>query len=315
MLTRNSATLANKVIVEVRQLVSDGIRAGLEVITRVVVIAALVGFLVVLDPLMAAIVFGLFLVLYGGIFVASRRYLRRIGREAVTAGAARLKAVNEALGGFKDLKLSLREEAAFERYRGPSRRYAEVQAGVMAIAMLPRYALEAVAVGGMVLVASLLAGRAGSFADTLPLLGAYAFAGLRLMPAMQNLFGAFARVRFARGSLETIEEELAEVAAPVEGFGLVPDPLPFERSIVLRGVTYTYPNARRRPRRPRPGAGSTAQPGDRRRHGLGKTTLVDTLLGLLEPDAGRIEVDGWPCRPTGGAPTGACSATSPRRST
>ena len=297
MLTRNSGTLANKVIVEVRQLVTDGVRAGLEAITRGVVIAALVAFLVVLDPAMAVVVFALFAGAYGAIFVASRTYLRRIGREAVAAGAARLTAVNEALGGFKDLKVSGREASAFARYVEPSRRYAEVQAAVLAISGLPRYALEAVAVGGMVIVASLMAGREGSFADTLPLLGAYAFAGLRLMPAMQNLFQALARLRFVRGSLEAVEDELRD-ARDEDPLVDAPEPLPFREAIAVRGVTFTYPATdapalrdldltlhRRR---------SLAIVG---RTGSGKSTLVDVLLGLLEPASGAILVDGVEVRP------------------
>jgi ABC-type multidrug transport system fused ATPase/permease subunit len=243
---------------------------------------------------MAMVVFALFALAYGGIFVASRRYLRRVGREAVAAGAARLTAVNEALGGFKDLKVSGREAAAFARYEAPSRRYAEVQAAVMAIAGLPRYALEAVAVGGMVIVASLMAGREGSFADTLPLLGAYAFAGLRLMPAMQNLFNALARLRFVRGSLE---DELRD-ARDEEPLAEAPEPLPFADTLTLRGVTFAYPGTdaptlrdldltlhRRR---------SLAIVG---RTGSGKSTLVDVLLGLLEPASGVLEVDGVAVRP------------------
>ena len=300
VLTRNTAELANKVIVEVRQLSDQGVRAALELLTRSTIIAALVAFLVVLDPLLAGVAFVSLGTVYGAIYLVSRRYLRRIGREIVRAGAARLKAVNEALGGFKDLRVAGREEAAFEQYLPHSKRFGEVQAAVGVLVMVPRYALEAIAVGGVVVVAALLAGRDGASMAALPVLGAYAFAGLRLMPAMQQLFGAVARLRFVSGALDAIEGDL-ELRSDLEsdaGAG-EPAPFPFRAAIALRSVSYAYP----------------AGDGERALHGVdveirrqrslaivgrtgsGKSTLVDVLLGLLTPVEGSVTVDGEPVTP------------------
>jgi ATP-binding cassette, subfamily B, bacterial PglK len=230
---------------------------------------------------------------YSAVFLATRRYLRRIGRESVRTGAARLKAVNEALGGFKDLRVAGREASAFEQYLLPSRRYGEVQAAVLAISGLPRYALEAVAVGGLVVVATLLSGRQDGAVGTLPLLGAYAFAGLRLLPAMQVLFSAFARMRFASGALDAVEGDLREVQAETPLLAANEPALPFRKDIELRGITFAYPSGDgvaledvtlRVPRHR-----SLAILG---RTGSGKSTLVDVLLGLLEPQRGVLAVDG-----------------------
>jgi ATP-binding cassette, subfamily B, bacterial PglK len=292
-LTRNTAALANKVVVEVRQLIEQGVQSGLEIVTRSAVIGGLVGFLVLLDPLLAVTVFGVLGLAYGGLFTLTRHYLGRIGRESVRAGAGRMKAVNEALGGFKELKVLGREAAAFAQYTGPSRRYGEVQAAQRALSTLPRYGLEAIAVGSMVLLAALLAGRDGAFASTLPLLGAYAFAGLRLMPAMQTLFAAVARSRFAVGSLESVESDLSSGDREHDVFAPTPPAPPFERSIVLRDVTFAYPGREEPILR-----GITLEIPRRRsvaivgRTGSGKTTAVDVLLGLLEPSSGGIELDG-----------------------
>ena len=292
VLRRNTAELANKIVVEVRQLCDQGVRAALELLTRGAVIVALVAFLIVLDPLLAAVAFLSLGTVYGGVYLVSRRYLRRVGKEIVVAGAARLKAVNEALGGFKELRVAGREAAAHAQYLPPSRRYGEVQAAVGALVMVPRYALEAIAVGGVVVVASLLAGQLGAGAGALPLFGAYAFAGLRLMPAMQHLFGAFARLRFVGGALDAIEADLdldSEFGAHEEA----EEALDFADVISLCAVTYAYPG----------GDGEALRDVDLRllrhqsvaivgRTGSGKSTLVDVLLGLLAPTAGHLEVDG-----------------------
>ncbi len=293
-LTRNTSALANKVIVEVRHLMEHGVQSWLEIVTRSAVIAALVAFLVVLDPVLAAVVFGVLGGAYATIFFFSRRYLRRIGQEVVVLGSLRLKAVNEALGGFKDLKVTGREASAFRRYDEPARRYGEVEAAQRAIAMLPRYALEAVAVGGMVVIASMMAVASGSdVAGMLPLLGAYAFAGLRLMPLMQQLFSAIAHSRFAVGSLDAIEIDFVEAASGEGELEGTPSPMSFDDVISLSHVTFAYPEGHGYviedvsfdlPKR-----SSLAFVGQT---GSGKTTLVDVVLGLLVPDRGTVAVDG-----------------------
>jgi len=159
-----------------------------------VAIVGLVVFLVALDPLTALLAFVVVGGLYAIVYQISRRYLERIGEESVRVGAARLQAVNEALGGFKDLRVSGREAAAFERFLAPSWRLGQVYAASAAVSSLPRYALQAVAVGGMVLIATLMAGRGEGFAGTLPLLGAYAYpAGEE--PALRGVSFTVARQR------------------------------------------------------------------------------------------------------------------------
>ncbi len=294
VLDRNTAELANRVVTVVRQVVENGVRASLNIVSRSVVIVALVAFLVVLNPVTAAVAFATLGSIYGTIFMVSRRYLRRIGKDSVTTGTARLKAVNEALGGFKDLRVAGREAAAYRQFLEPSRRFGEIEAGWNAVATLPRYALEAVAVGGLVLIASLMSAT-GGVTGTLPLLGAYAFAGLRILPAIQALFGAISRIRFAAGSLDAIEADF--------GFGddlepltdSEPSAMQYRAAIELRNVHFGYAGADAQAL-----AGVSITITKHRslaivgRTGSGKTTLVDVLLGLLTPQSGSVVVDGEP---------------------
>ena len=297
-LTRNTGAMTNKLVTEVRQVVEVGFRSTLEIAVRAVMIAAVLAFLLVLDPLLASAVFGALGLFYGLTFFAVKGVLRRFGREAVEAGAARVKAVNEALGGLKDLKVAGRERSAHRRFEIPTRRFGDLQAWIGAISTLPRYALEAIAFGGMVLIASLMAGREGSFVSTLPLLGAYGVAAMRLLPAMQALFGAMARVRAVAGSLEAIEADFLDARTDGAWLETAPIAMAFEQSIELRDVHFTYPGSERAAVEGvsiRVARGSSlAIVG---RTGSGKTTLVDVLLGLLEPQEGVVMVDGVPITP------------------
>lgn len=296
VLRRNSAELANRVTLEVTRITRDGVTALLEVVAKSVVTIAIVTFLVLLDPLLALIAFVSLAGIYGIIFLATRRFLRRIGREVTKLNGVRLRVTSEAMGGFKEVKVAGTEAASLSRFSVPSRRYAEVQAISGAMQTLPRFALEAVAVGGMVLIASLLAGRSKAFSDTLPLMGAYAFAGLRLMPALQAIFSSVTRMRVAMGAIEAVEEDLREAVEIGSEITSTPvKPMEFADQISLHSVSFVYPGSSRAalsdvqltiPKRQ-----SVALVGHT---GSGKTTLADVVLGLLPPTSGHVEVDGVP---------------------
>ncbi len=297
-LSRNSASLTNTVMQQVSQ-VTQGLGKGLHLLTAGVTIVALLVFLVALDPLLALTSFAVLGGLYGGIYLTTRRYLTRTSRELVAIGAERYRAVNEAIGGFKDLKVAGREHAALRHYRRPARRRARIRAAVRAIEGLPRYALEAIAVGGVVVIASLMAGREGAFTATLPLLGAYLFGALRLMPAMQNVFSAVAGLRNIVGAIEILETDLAQAHETTDALTAPPPPLAFERSVSLRGVNYRYPAGDEVALREIDlDVGKGRSLGIVGQTGSGKTTLVNVLLGLLEPSDGCIEVDGQRVAPT-----------------
>lgn len=294
ILTRNTADLANRIISEVMRLTNDGFVAALDVVAKSAVTIALVGFLVFLDPMLALVAFVFLAGIYGIVMVVTRPLLRRVGRVVTLSNALRLRYTNEALGGFKEVKVGGLETMMLERYEAPSVRYARAQAIYRALGTLPRYALEAIAVGGILVVASIMASQSGTGDNLIPFLGAYAFAGLRLLPALQAIFNGITRLRVVQGAIEGVLEDFSSVQEQAE----ITDrnnvqPLGFDHQIVLSNISYQYPTASRLAvnqvdlRIPR--QGSVALVG---RTGSGKTTLADVILGLLPPAAGTIEVDG-----------------------
>jgi ATP-binding cassette, subfamily B, bacterial PglK len=159
---------------------------------------------------------------------------------------------------------------------------------------VPRFALEAIAFGGMLLLILYLMARSGSFAGALPIIALYAFAGYRLMPALQQIYDAFTQLRFAGPALDALHQDLSSLQAADAQHGPL-SPLLLTQAIELNQVSYRYPNA------PHPAlkgidltipAHSTV--GFVGATGSGKTTMVDVILGLLEPQEGHLSVDGLP---------------------
>jgi ABC-type multidrug transport system fused ATPase/permease subunit len=295
-LKRNSADLGKTVLQEVMMVVNGPITAAMRLLANGVMLALLVGLLFVIEPgaaLGAAVLFG---GTYGLIFVATRRQLTRMGRGRVDASRAQFQIVQEALGGIKAVKLMALERSYLTRFQKPAHASARHQAGVTLIAELPRQLLEVIAFGGMVLfVLWLLARRDGMIGDVLPILGVYAFAAARMFPTIQSVFSSISEIRYGKPALDQLHAELMQHRGdtlPGEAATL-PAPLHLTRELVLEDVTFAFPEAER-PALDRLSLTIPAHSiiGIVGSTGAGKTTLVDTILGLLTPQSGRMLVDG-----------------------
>ena len=294
-LNRHSGDLSKSILSEVDQLIMAVFRPGMKLIAYSVVVCALVLFLVLIDPLLALIV-GVFIGgAYGLIYVLVRGLLGRAGEDRAAANRERFTAAGEALGGIKDIKLLGREHAYLSRFLRPSRRFASHVATNATLSAVPKYLIEAIGVGGVIALSLVLLTRTGSVDAMLPILGAYAFAGLRLMGAAQYVYSGFAQLRFGLAAVEEVYRDLKQREATSE-LALRPAQRWQPReTIAFENVTFHYAGAQG------PGlkdidldipVGSTV--GIVGGTGAGKTTLVDILLGLLEPSRGAVTIDRTP---------------------
>ncbi len=294
-LNQNTSGLAKNILGEVKQAVSGYLVSGMTLVAQSLSALFILVLLVLVNPVLATVTF----VFLGGsyflVFGLMRRRLTDAGRRRSAADKQRYKAANEALLGAKEIKLLGKEQPFLKRFVRPSRNYGRAMAKQQVYALLPRYAFETLAFGGMLLIVLYLLVREQSMAGLLPTLGVYAFATYRLLPALQSIFGSVSSMRFSMTSVEILHADL-EVSPPARGVDRdAVEPLPFRSRLELQDVTFAYPNA------PRPVFKGFDLAVDARTSvalvgatGSGKTTAVDLLLGLLSPHEGRLVVDGVP---------------------
>lgn len=293
-LSRHSADLGKTVLSEVNEVVNRALVPMVQVIAYGTVVVFLVVLLILVDPVLALVLSAAFGGVYAVIYSTLRRYLTRIGLTRLEANRLRYQILQETFAGIKQVKVSGLEGTMVRRFERPARTLAARQASYQIVSQLPRFALEAVAFGGVLLAALYLMRMPGHLQKAMPLLAVYALAGYRLLPALQQVYTHLTNLRFAGPTLDRLHSDLLELkpaAVPRNG-GQSEARLRLGEALKLEEVRYAYPGADRAvldrlsltiPARTTVGlVGPT---------GSGKTTVVDLILGLLRPQGGRILVD------------------------
>jgi ABC-type multidrug transport system fused ATPase/permease subunit len=298
-LTRNSGDLSKSVLQETNQAVTGTVMPMMRLFSFVLLALMITALLIVANPtLAAAVALGLGSV-YGLIYFLARKWLSEMGEARVDANRLRFTAAAEAFAGAKEIRLLGREFDYLERYRKPAKRMATYQANASIIENLPMYAIEAIAFGGVLLIVLYLMGQ-GGIAHALPLIGLYGLAGKQLIPAFQKIFGMLALIRFNMPSVDNVLADLGvqEGSVALHRFDQAMPRLFPRRQMRLESLAYRYPGAENLALHELnlsiPANSTIGIIGS---SGSGKSTLIDLILGLLEPEAGRIMIDDGPLTP------------------
>ena len=290
-LNRNSADLGKTILSEVATVVGGGVKPLMEIISKGIITCTLIVLLIIVNPKLTIIVCfslgGTYIVL----FYIIRSFLDRIGKERLKSNQSRYIAVSEAFGASKEVKVGGLEQTFIKQFSNSAKTFAQTQASVSVLGQLPRFFLEAIIFGGMLIIILSTIGKSESFISILPIISLYAFAGYRLLPALQHIYASFTQLTFVGPSLDKLYFDIKKLKPFNKNQSQ--EILSFNKFIKLKNICYSYPSTSRTTLKDISlsiTAGSTV--GIVGSTGSGKTTTVDIILGLLESQKGTLEVDG-----------------------
>jgi ATP-binding cassette, subfamily B, bacterial PglK len=292
---RNSSELVRNAFDSSQRLVSEVLRPLVTIVAETVMVLGLTLVLLTVSP--AATGLGI-LVLGPVIWLLLRVIqprLKTLGRSSQRARKDALRALQHALGGFRDIRLLSRERyfaASFRRQRHELARNEYIK---MTLAALPRALIETALII-LIVTVFMVALLAGEGLDVVvSTLGVFAYVGLRLQPSLRQIVSSLNSLRFGSAVLDDLEEDherLAEEARADRSREHLGNEA-FSDSIEFQGVSFAYP----------PGETFALRDVDVRIRrgefvgicgptGGGKSTLIDLLIGLLEPTEGCVLIDG-----------------------
>ncbi|MFA6159997.1 MAG: ABC transporter ATP-binding protein [Parcubacteria group bacterium] len=294
-LNQNTADLGKNVLTEVQQLTSNFIIPLLSIFTNVVMVIVILALLFYVNFSMTLIAAIVLISLYSSIYYYYSDKLKKGGAMRIEENKKRFKSASEALGGVKDIKI-LRVEGFFlRRFERASDKFSDLQSWYQVVGQIPRYAMEAIAFGGIVSLLIYLVSSNTPIQKIIPLISFFAFAGYRLMPSIQDIFNSFTIIKFNKAVLDKIHKDMTEGGLVDENDLLKRKEISrifFNNKIKLKNIFFSYPGSNRNILKDISLEinknsfvaiiGAT---------GSGKTTLVDLLLGLLSSNSGSFQVD------------------------
>jgi ATP-binding cassette, subfamily B, bacterial PglK len=292
---RNSSEVISGITVKVGSAVGV-LDQTLKLMSSTILLVSIILALLVIDPVVAVSAAAGFGGIYGLISWISRHRLHLNGQRIAHEQSQVVKALQEGLGGIRDVLLDGNQLAYTNIFSKAVYPLRLAQGENVFIAGSPRFIMEAF---GMVLIAILaqaLSHQAGGIATALPVLGALALGAQRLLPALQQIYVAWASIAGNYASLSDTVELLGQ-PMPADILKHKAAPLLFQNTICFNAVRYRYTNDSSwvlKDLNLTISKGATV--GIVGSTGSGKSTMLDLLMGLLIPTEGEILVDGQSIR-------------------
>lgn len=288
----NPGILNKKVLGDVQSFVSAVLLPMIDTAARLVTAFLLILTLFLVDPFLATMAAVVFAGFYVVVFRILRNQRNRIVEGLKQAQRGSFISLIQFIGGIKPVFAKDCSKYFIRRFSLHSKNIADLNTLVPIFSSVPRYLIEPIAFGGIVVFIMSMIASGSDVISAIPKLGVIAMAGYRLLPTFQLLYGQISQFSSMRHTLDEVYEEFLDQDQDLTPLEINREPLKFGNAITLQNLTFKYPS-RKQPVLKNinltiPKYSSVAFVGST---GSGKSTLVDLLMGLLTRSEGDIRVD------------------------
>lgn len=293
-LVRNSSELITTADYSVDLVFSSVIMSILIMTTEASVVIGILGLMLVAEPILTGILLAILATCGLGLIRAMHHRLLSLGEAGLKLRLARLRSLNQALFSIKELRAFGRESFFGNQFQNIREGHAANQAEISTLTQIPRMVIEAVVVGGLVLVILIILLQGRATGDVISVLGLFAMAAFRIMPGINRLVVGFNAIKNGKAAVDEVYSDLNDPKLePVLERRGSDGQIAFHDVITLNDVSFRYREA------PAPALKHVTLSVKRGESvgfvgvsGAGKSTLIDLVMGLLAPTSGEILVDG-----------------------
>ena len=291
-LNRHSADLGKNILSEVGGVIGGIIIPIISLISNCLVTLVLLILCILVNPILSIIIILVFTFFYGCIYYFVKSFLTKAASRRLQANQDRFTTISEAFGAVKEIKVGGLEQVYVNRFARPAQAYAVSKSLSSIIEFLPRYFIEGVAFGGMIIFILILMAQGNKFENIIPIIVFYTFAGYRLIPAMQAIYGNLTVIRSSKAGLDYIHKDIMNLQFYETNPSRSVSSMPLKKSITFNKINFYYSSSKHVSLKnislEISAFSKVAIVGPT---GSGKTTLVDIILGLLDPSEGLLCVD------------------------
>jgi ATP-binding cassette, subfamily B, bacterial PglK len=266
------------------------IRSSLTIVSSTIMLIGVMAALFAINLKITLIMFLGFGFIYLSVISLTRNKLSKGGQLIADKSTLMVKSLQEGLGGIRDVLIDGSQQFYCQIYRNADFQLRIAIGDNAIISGSPRFIIEAVGLTIIVIIAYFMTNSESTSA--IPILGAFALGAQRLLPAFQQAYSAYISII---GSKASFEDVLVLLDQELPGYIDQPLPLPmaFSKNIELKNLGFNHITSSdwilkntnlRFTKGSRIGFIGTT--------GVGKSTLLDIVMGLLDPTEGSVVVDG-----------------------
>lgn len=314
-LYRNSAEVIRNITEEGRFMIMNLFLPIIRLAMNTLVTSVLLTLLFIVEPIITLVAILIIGGAGGAILYLLKTRFSFYGQDAHEARLGLIRSTSEGIGGFKDIRILRRESWFVQKLERFLNRYVRSQIYWYTAYNSNKPVTETIAVAGMLSIAIILYLQSGSLEGILTLLALFAAATIRLLPALREIVRDINQIQYYKVTVDPIYRDYHALAQSgvgskeyfTAGSNEQERVQPLQKEIRFDNVSYQYP----RDDADAKGSG-TGHAGHfavqninlsiRRGEvvsvsgatGSGKTTLIDLLLGLLDPVEGEVLFDDCP---------------------
>lgn len=260
-------------------------------ISSIILCAAIFLVIFLVDSMVAFTAFSGILATYFLIITTVKNKLLINSRNIAANSTKIIKSLQEGLGAIRDILLGGFQSTYSQIYRNTDIDLRQAQSSVQFIKQAPRYLTEALAIVLIATVAYIFVKNSGALTESLPVIGILTLSAQKLLPILQQIYNSWATIQGEKKSLQDtltlLDQEIPNHLTTTK------KKLNFFRDITLSKVSFYYDSPNNIVLK---NINLTIKKGDRigliGKTGSGKSTLVDIIMGLLEPQSGFLKIDG-----------------------
>ena len=296
-ISTNSSDMVDAIINKSNALIYGLILPTLNFISSTFMLVVTFGLLLGVELVATVgLLLGFSLAYLGIVQIFKRKLLKN--SECVSEESARtIKILQEGFGSIRDILIDGTQPLYCNAYKQSDSKMRGAAASNIIIGSTPKYILESVGMALIALAAFYLSTKNNNYMGAIPILGAIALGAQRMLPVIQQIYNSWASIASNRVA---VDQALSMLLQPISKGPKESSfqPISFQREIVFSGVGYKYDSSKNWIFRD---ATFTVKKGMKvgivGKTGSGKSTLIDVLMGLLEPKEGSFEIDGVTINP------------------
>lgn len=237
--------------------------------------------LLIYDWFTALILFASFIPFMMLYIIAIRKHVREYGKQELEARKKQSRIVNETFGGYAELEVNGAFYTIKDSFQQGLKQITDNRMKMETLLRMPLFLSELSVIVGLTLLTLLGSG------DIKTLVGVFAIAAFRLLPALRGILSGWTQIQNTSSSLQIIEEGLKDS----DKHPVAETCLSFDHKISIDKVTYAYENDQNIFHEFSCHINKGEYIGIKGYSGVGKSTLFNMLLGFLKPQQGEIRID------------------------